>query len=69
MKESITNFNMKVRCISIRESVPEQIEVEKEYYIESIWDDRQDWYAEVYKDRELKHKVGSLKLSHFTMTE
>lgn len=59
---------MEVRCISIRISMPEQIRLDEVYYIkpESIWDDRGDWYCEVYRDPEFKARVGELKLSHFT---
>lgn len=62
---------MKVKCISIREKMPDQINLGEIYYIktENIWDDREDWYCEVYKDVEFKNRVGILKLSHFTRME
>lgn len=65
------NKSMKVKCISIREKMPEQIKLDEVYFIrpESIWDDREDWYCEVYKDKGFKEKVGNLKLSHFTRVE
>lgn len=65
------NKSMKVKCVSIREKMPEQIKLDEVYFIKSdrIWDDREDWYCEVYKDKGFKEKVGNLKLSHFTKAE
>ncbi len=62
---------MKVRCISIRDKMPEQIKLGEIYYIntKTIWDDREDWYCEVYRDAELTDKIENLKLSHFTRVE
>ena len=43
---------MKVKCVSIREKMPEQIKLDEVYFIKSdrIWDDREDWYCEVYME-------------------
>lgn len=62
---------MKVKCISIREKMPDQIKLGEVYYIkaENIWDDGDDWYCEVYRDAEFDNRVGNLKLSHFTRVE
>lgn len=62
---------MKVKCINIRPTMPDQIKLGDIYYIkaENIWDDREDWYGEVYRDSEYKERIGSLKLSHFTRIE
>ena len=62
---------MKVRCISIRDKMPEQIRLGEIYYInpKTIWDDREDWYCEVYRNSGLTDRVGNLKLSHFTRVE
>lgn len=62
---------MKVKCVSIREHMPDQIKLGNIYYIrtDSIWDNGEDWYCEVYKDNALKERVGNLRLSHFTRME
>lgn len=62
---------MKVKCINIREKNPDQIKIGEIYYVNpnTIWDDREDWYCEVYRDVKLSDRVGSLKLSHFTRVE
>jgi len=37
------NKSMKVKCVSIREKMPEQIKLDEVYFIKSdrIWDDRE----------------------------
>ncbi|WP_395546770.1 MULTISPECIES: hypothetical protein [unclassified Lacrimispora] len=55
-----------VICISIRESVPDQIKVDHEYMIDrlSIWIDREgDSYGTVYDAK--NRRVGEMMLSHF----
>ena len=59
---------MLVKCISIRESFPEQIKRDETYYInpDSIFIDTDgDTIGRVYADSELENEVGSLMLKHF----
>lgn len=57
---------MQVLCVSERNN-SEQIELNNLYWIDSssIWSDKEDWYVDVYKDKEKQEKIGNLKLSHF----
>jgi len=55
-----------VICISIRESIPDQIKIDKEYIVDrlSIYLDMDgDAYGMVY-DSSMK-RIGNMKLSHF----
>ena len=55
-----------VICISIRDSVPDQIKVDNEYRIDrlSIWIDSEgDSYGTVYDTK--NSRVGEMMLSHF----
>lgn len=62
----------KVKCISIREFMPKQIEVGKIYYMDekTKWKDCDgDEYAVFYSDNNGEDKIGNLLLSHFCMME
>ena len=55
-----------VICISIRESMPEQIKVGEKYKIdlEAAYGDHEgDWFVPVYNLND--EKISDLKLSHF----
>ena len=65
MNTSITY--LPVVCISIRKSMPDQVKVGNEYFIDrlSIWIDRDgDAYGVIY-DAKNNERVGELMLSHF----
>lgn len=62
----------KVKCVSIREFMPKQIEVWKIYYMDekTKWKDGDgDEYAVFYSDKNGEDKIGNLLLSHFCMME
>lgn len=62
----------KVKCVSIREFMPKQIEVGKIYYMDEKikWKDGDgDEYAVFYSDKNGEDKIGNLLLSHFCMME
>ena len=62
----------KVKCVSIREFMPKQIEVGKIYYMDekTKWKDCDgDEYAVFYSDNNGEDKIGNLLLSHFYMME
>jgi len=62
----------KVKCISIREFMPKQIEVGNIYYMDekTKWKDCDgDEYAVFYSDNNGEDKIGNLLLSHFCMME
>ena len=62
---------MKVKCINIRKTMPEQIKVESVYFVdeEKMFDDYGEWYFPAYFDKRLGEFVGNLKASHFTRIE
>ena len=62
---------MKVKCINIRETMPEQITVDLIYFadISQMFDDHGEWYFPVFFDKGFGSYVGNLKISHFTRVE
>lgn len=62
---------IKAECISERIN-SKQIKIGEIYWLDSssIWSDTEDWYIDVYRDKEKKEKVGNLMLlNHFTRVE
>lgn len=62
----------RARCISERKSIPDQIKVGNEYWIDesTAWKDHDgDEYAQVYLDKDKEHRVGDLLISHFETLE
>lgn len=59
-----------VKCISIRESNPKQIQINKSYYIDTTTlhsDLDGEWYGKIYskKDNDNYYYIGNLSLRHF----
>ena len=57
-----------VKCITERTSIPEQIIVDKKYWIDETTEYKDcdgDEYAEVYLDEAKKHRVGMIQTKHF----
>lgn len=62
----------KVKCVSIREFMPKQIEVGKIYHMDEKTKRKDcdgDEYAVFYSDNNGEDKIGNLLLSHFCMME
>lgn len=58
----------RVRCINIRESVPDQIQYDKKYWIDPLskWKDIDGTeYAQVYTSEDKGSYVGTLRTDHF----
>ena len=56
----------RVQCINIRETMPDQVKLDKMYHIDTdtLYSDLNgDWYADVYSLS--GNRLGSMKLSHF----
>ena len=56
----------KVKCIAIRETVPDQLVVDKEYLIDTdtLYGDQDgDWYVKTFDID--KNPIGSINIKHF----
>lgn len=67
-KRKIIHTMERVRCISIRESIPDQIQYGKKYWIDPLskWKDIDGTeYAQVYTSEDKESYVGTLRTDHF----
>ena len=62
----------KVKCVSVRESIPSQIDVNEIYYLDETTlyvDSDGDEYATIYKDRWKTQRIGNMLTKHFAEPE
>ncbi len=68
LEEATIPCYMQVKCIKIRDKVPNQINIDSVYYIDpmTLFDDGFDWYVKVYRKKDKESLIGILNINHFT---
>lgn len=62
-----SSFDCYMQCVSIRETLPEQIKIGTVYHCKTKFFDGEDWYTHVFLPTDNGEiEIGTLKLEHFT---